>query len=117
MELLSDVATALRTIAGEFLPSAYVVTLQQHPRPLITLRIPGATNTATESALHVLAEAFKRTTDVNLPALPLQYLVIGGSEAAGIEITPAKGEAIRYPTFHRITRHDIRDFRRTSPRT
>lgn len=111
MELLADVAQALRRVAHDYLPGHFAVGLNQHP-PAIELRVPGQTNAVVEAALHVLAEELKAVTDKNLPALPLKYVVIGGSEAAGIEITP-EGEALRYPTYHRLTRHDVGHLRLT----
>lgn len=111
LELLDDVRLAIAGFAKDFIPAHHTTELRHRP-PMVIFRIPGATSPEAEAALHVMAEAVKAATDRNLPALPLQYLVIGGSEAAGIEITPA-AEAIRYPTFHIIHRHDLRDLRYT----
>lgn len=114
MELLSDVRTALASVARDLIPSAHQVTLQARP-PAVVLRIPGATNEATEAALHLLAGEMKAVAEATMPQLPLRFVVIGGSEAAGIEITPieAPAEEAAYPYFHVIHRADLRHLRRT----
>lgn len=89
MELLTDIATALQSVAKDYLPvQKFTVFLTTQPHAAV-LQIPGSTSEAAEAALYDLASAVKASTDKTLPSLPLQYRVIGGSEAAGIEISAA----------------------------
>lgn len=91
LDLLSDLSTALRNIARDFLPGRdFTVTTHRHPAAIV-LRVPGATSKPMERALYELAQGTKTVLDRLIPSLPLQYMVIGGSEAAGIRITVKPG--------------------------
>lgn len=104
MELLTDVATALQAVAKDYLPvQRFSVFLTTEPRGVV-LQIPGATSPDAEAALYELAAASKATTDRALPSLPLTYRVIGGSEAAGIEIRAAS--AVK-PTYGHIIKASL----------
>lgn len=97
-ELMHDIARALWRNAVEFLPvhahhMKITIDMRAKPDPLIELRIPEPTNVALEAALHELADAAQRATDETIPSLPFDYLVIGGTEAAGIVITPKPAPA------------------------
>jgi len=102
MELLGDIATALRGVSRDFLPGRdYTVTVNRRP-PCVVLRIPGATSKPMERALYDLGQAVRAVTDRVLPSLPLRVMVVGGTEAAGIEIrlkgtpaAPAYGHIIK----------------------
>lgn len=110
MELLTDVATALQSVAKDYLPATFRIAVPHTP-PQVVLQIPGATSAVAEAALRDLAAHCKAVTDKALPSLPLEYRVIGGSEAHGIVISPATEDKVRYPTIHVIRRRDLRDFR------
>ena len=100
MELLTDIARALRPIADDVITARHEIVLQTLP-PAVVLRVKGATNTAIETQLYSLAEKVKEVTDAALPSLLLEYRVIGGSESAGIEIrvlpeaSPVYGHVIK----------------------
>lgn len=86
MELLTDIATAVKAVAGEFLPWHFVVGIGQDP-PLVEVRVPGATDAIRQAALKALLDATKETIDKAIPSLGVRYAVIGGSEASGLTIT------------------------------
>jgi hypothetical protein len=88
LELLTDIATALRNVGRDLMPLVpFTVNVQRWPVPCVVLRVPGATNKPIEALLHELAMGCRKVTDATLPSLPLRYTEIGGSEAAGIEVT------------------------------
>lgn len=86
MELLGDIAKAVQPVAVDYLPMSTVKVMLQTTPPAVVIQIPGATNEPLQAALMDLAKGFKEVFDRGLPSLPLEYRVVGGSEAAGIEI-------------------------------
>lgn len=91
MELLGDIAKVLDSVARDILPLVpFVVSTQANP-PAVVLSIPGQTGKPIQSLLQELAEATRDVTDKTIPSLPLRYMVIGGSEASGIEVTLKPG--------------------------
>ena len=97
MELLGDIARALQPVARDYLPMTTQKIMLQTTPPAVVLQIPGPTNKPLEAALYALAQAAKATFGAALPSLPLEYRVIGGSEAAGIEIRAKRDADPVYP--------------------
>jgi len=91
LELLTDLSTSIRNVARDFLPGRdFTVSVRREPAGIV-LRVPGATSKPMEAALYELAQGLKTVLDRIIPSLPLRYMVIGGSEAAGIQITVQPG--------------------------
>lgn len=91
MELLGDVAKVLDSVGRDLMPLVQFTVVTQSQPPAVVLRVPGQTNKPIEALLKELAEATRDVTDKAIPSLPLRYLVVGGSEAAGIEVTLKPG--------------------------
>lgn len=97
MELLTDIASALRSITRDFLPhTIFTIEAKAGPPQCVVLRVPGATSEPIQVTLKQLAESMRDVTDRTIPSLPLRYTVIGGSEASGIEITVKPGASPVY---------------------
>jgi hypothetical protein len=95
MELLTDLATALRNVAKDALSIPHQQVMIQTAPPGVVLQVPPSPvwprKDPLYDALYDLAKKTKQVTDAALPSLSLQYRIIGGSEAAGIEITVKPG--------------------------
>lgn len=95
MTLLEDIETALRHVAADFLPTLHFQTFVTGPGqaepPSVTLKLLAPADDVLLTALNELAQGFKAGLAESLPSLPLQFAVIGASEASGIIITPQPG--------------------------
>lgn len=91
MELMTDIATVLSSVARDLLPLVQFTVAVQHRPPAVVLRVPGATDKPIQALLKELAEASRDVTDKAIPSLPLRYTVVGGSEASGIAVTLKPG--------------------------
>lgn len=88
MELLGDIAKALGSIARDLMPLInFTCDAIAGDPPCVRLVIPGQTDKPIQALLQELAETARDVTDKAIPSLPLRYMVIGGSEASGIEVT------------------------------
>lgn len=115
MELLTDIKSVLDSVARDLMPLVqFTVTTQTQP-PAVVLRVPGQTNKPIEALLQELAEATRDVIDQTIPSLPLRYLVVGGSEAAGIEVTlqpgaePVYGHIIKAKAEHLFAANFLRN--------
>lgn len=97
LELLSDISLALSSVARDLLPLVrFTCAVLSDPTPCVRFVIPGQTDKPIQALLQELAETTRDVTDKAIPSLKLRYMVIGGSEASGIEVTIQPGSTPVY---------------------
>jgi hypothetical protein len=91
LELLSDVASALRSVAkdalgdGSFSIHVYRRGLEAEA-DCVVLRVPGGASPAVRRTLAELVASVRAVTRRILPSLPLRISMVEGNEASGLEI-------------------------------
>lgn len=107
MTVLEDLATAIRSIAKDMLPTVKYHTVVHRKPERLEFRVPMQKGPEIWAIVQELGAAVKAFTDSRLSHLDIQVLAIEGSEASGLEIT-IKGPNPKYPYFHVIHRSDLR---------
>jgi predicted NBD/HSP70 family sugar kinase len=88
MELLDDIGKMLSSVARDYVPEKHwQVQTNAHPtQPSVQLQIREPTNPEIEAVLAEFGKAVRETIDKVLPSFPVDVIVVGGSEAAGIVV-------------------------------
>ncbi len=106
MTVLEDIATMCRSVLKDYLPMyKATVTVYRNPERLEVVYPGLKADTATQQTLYAFGEAVRAAVNEALPTWEFQVMVVGGSDASGLEIT-VKGQ--KYPYFHIIHAADVR---------
>jgi hypothetical protein len=107
MELMTDLAKALRPIVKDFIPAREtrvdVVGPFEPPYPWCGVKVysKGQTYKDLEAKLYELGDVIHKVMESTWPSLKFKVLVVGGSEAAGIEVQIERESEPAYGTIHK----------------
>lgn len=104
--ILEDLATAFRNVLPDMIPLYKAeVKVVSAERLEVVYRDLKDTET-TRTLLLTIGQSFKAFVDKALPKLKIQIMVVGGSNACGLEVKIIN-EGQKYPYFHVVHKNDI----------
>lgn len=106
MTLFEDIATMIRSVAKDYLPTKNPITIAENYPPRITLQIREHTSDIMQELVTALATNVKEVVERIIPSLPIVVKVIGGSEAVGFQITIKEGTDLA-PVYGHIIKAKI----------